>query len=285
MYSSNLDDGFATRIPSERQQNDEEYDPTPGRYSELHPGPFQLYYERWIKYWPKDAVHVKRAYDGGFIQRKTRKGYNLYLFPTLAVEWAERHLDPHQWAEWKENEEPEWDVDHGPFWLGLHAPRKATVDCIDLDAKRHLLAYYRRWEDGPVRPLVVPDLDHFRTLKAIHDRFSGRIWCISSATLGVHAWRKHRRRWERALAHLANHPAAGSDGHELARFRGRGQGDGHAALHVQPGSSTGARLRSLTISTVSTLTRTTFSTRWTMYSGSSARLGSVRMPLRLSVET
>jgi len=36
-------------------------------------------------------------------------------------------------------------------------------------------------------------LDHFKKIKLIYDAFPGRIWCISSATLGIHAWRKHDR--------------------------------------------------------------------------------------------
>jgi len=49
------------------------------------------------------------------------------------------------------------------------------------------------------------------------------------------------------------------------------------------GSNSAGRLA--TILTVSTLTRVIWPTRRTMYWGSSARLGSEVMPLRLSVET
>lgn len=139
------------------------------------------------------------------------------------MEWAERHLDPRQWAAWKEYEEPGRDVDDGPFWLGLHVPKKATVDAIDLDAKRYILGYHRRREDAPVRPLVVPDLEHFRTLKAIHDAFPARIWCISSATLGVHAWRKRRR------------PADTESTHAEVKARLGEIGLGHVEVHPMRG--------------------------------------------------
>ena len=171
--------------------DDDEFDQTPGRYSELYPRHFWLYFDRWIKFWPKYGVHVKRAYDGGFVQKKVRKtGLPLYLFPDLAIEWAERHLHPSDWADWKQYE-VDSEQDHGPFWLGLYAPKKCSADNIDYDAKRHLLDYYRSGKGSPWLPLVVPDLDHFRTLKRLHDNFPGRIWCISSATLGIHIWRKH----------------------------------------------------------------------------------------------
>ena len=205
------------------QQIDEDYDLTPGRYSEVFPSTFRFYFDRWMKYWPKTAVHVKRAYDGGFVQRKNKKGGNLVLFPELAVEWAERHLDHRQWAEWKVFEEPGREADHGEFWLGLHAPRKATVDCIDLDAKPHRLAYYRLREDAPVRPLVVPDLAHFRDLKAIYDRFPSRIWCISSATLGVHVWRRRRK------------PADTEATHAEVKSSLEGIGLGHVEVHPMKG--------------------------------------------------
>jgi hypothetical protein len=34
-------------------------------------------------------------------------------------------------------------------------------------------------------------LEHFRTLKTIYDNCPNRIWCISSRSLGVHAWALH----------------------------------------------------------------------------------------------
>ena len=222
MYSSNPDGGFAMGIPSELQEHGEVDDLVPGRFSEVFPRPFQLYYDRWIKYWPKNAVHVKRAYDGGFIQRKKKDGRSLNLFPALAVEWAERHLNPHQWAAWKEYEEPGRDVDDGPFWLGLHVPKKATVDAIDLDAKRYLLAYYRRREDEPSANSR-PGPGAFPTLKpstTASPAVSGR---FSSATLGVHAWRRRRR------------PADTEATHAEVKARLGEIGLGHVEVHPMKG--------------------------------------------------
>ena len=45
-----------------------------------------------------------------------------------------------------------------------------------------------------MEPVVCPDLDHFKSMKRIYDTFPGRVWCISSLTLGMHAWKSHRLR-------------------------------------------------------------------------------------------
>jgi len=67
-----------------------------------------------------------------------------------------------------------------------------TDHCIDFDAKKFQVAVYRH--KGIMEPVVCPDLEHFQSLKRVYDHFPGRIWCISSLTLGIHEWKKHQLR-------------------------------------------------------------------------------------------
>src|SRR5438309_2040941 len=107
---------------------------------------------------------------------------------------TERHLDCDTWFEWKEPD-PLPDARPSPIWLGLHMPKYTRTDLIDIDAKKYLLGYFR--DDflghGRLMPVVHLPLEHFQLLKRVYDAFPDRIWCVSSETLGVHAWRLHRR--------------------------------------------------------------------------------------------
>ncbi len=153
------------------------------RLSEQDPTYFWLFYERFIKWWNRKTFNVKYDYTRGFIEKKKWKTDKaLPLFDKLAVEWAERHLNNDYWEVWK------W-CPSKPIWLALHMPRWTTVDAIDFDAKQHRVGDY--WKER--RPLVHLPLDHFKQLKRIYDAFPGRIWCISSETLGMHVWQVHDR--------------------------------------------------------------------------------------------
>jgi len=161
------------------------------RLSEAYPEAFWTYFDRFIKFWPRKAFHVKHAYEKGFVEKK-RKGswQSLPLFDSLAVEMAERHLNAPIWSGWKGGDYP-----HDPIWLALHNPTLTTVDLIDLDAKQYRIGYYREAgsDKGRLMPVIHLPLDHFKLLKRVYDAFPGRIWCISSETLGVHGWKKHDR--------------------------------------------------------------------------------------------
>jgi len=52
-----------------------------------------------------------------------------------------------------------------------------------------------------VFPVVAPPLSHFQQLKKIYDNFHNQLWCISSATLGLHIWRKHNPHDSAAVHH------------------------------------------------------------------------------------
>jgi hypothetical protein len=191
---------------------DEEDLSNPGvmRLSESCHTDFWAYFDRFVRYWPKKSFHVKYAYPTGFVEKKKKsdKVQSLPLFEQLAIEMTERHLSADQWAEWRRN-----SGIATPIWLALHMPKFSTVDAIDIDAKKYLLGYYREWETGPQMPVVHLPLAHFQMLKRVYDQFPGRIWCISSETLGIHAWKKHDRPQPTDVLHRNNKELLAAIGH------------------------------------------------------------------------
>lgn len=186
-------------------RDDEDERPDAGgvmRLSESEHFRFWTYFYRFVRYWPRKTFHVKHGYDRGFVEKKKRGTWQPQpLFEEYAVELAERHLEAGVWAEWKGADRP-----HDPIWLALHMPKSTTVDLIDVDAKQYRLGYYREAgsDKGRLMPVVHLPLDHFKLLKRVYDAFPGRIWCISSETLGVHAWKKHDRIQPSVLLHRTN---------------------------------------------------------------------------------
>lgn len=171
------------------------------RRSELNPTEFHLFWERFVKFWPCRTFHVKRSYITGFCERKMKNGQSLPLFPALAVEYAERHLCHVYWGMWKSVQSGQ-HVPSSPIWLALFMPKKTTVDAIDFDAKQYQVGCYGKGWDA--RPLVHLPLEHFQTLKRLYDAFPGRMWCISSETLGIHAWRVHEHPVDSLALHHQN---------------------------------------------------------------------------------
>ena len=148
---------------------------------------YQLYFDRFIKFFPKTPFHTKYGYDKGFLQAKNRKGKRKgqpgYLFPDYLTSTVERHLDPARWAR-------ESDDTYSPFWLGLLASKWIKDNAIDIDAKEYKVADYKY--KNCVRPVVSPPIAHYQMIKKVYDQFPGRVWCISSRTLGLHAWHWHK---------------------------------------------------------------------------------------------
>ena len=218
MYDSNLEE--------ELYQGDFELLPHE-RISEVWPDDFERYFDRWIRYWPKNSesgYYQKLAYDAPFFLPKSKKNpeKNRHLWEDYLVEQVERHLDPEHWKYRKEAKQFT-QVKHSEFWLGLNMPSKTTVSCIDPDAKQYLLGYYQIGDDGPLRPVVHLPLEHFQRLKRIYDHFPGRVWCISSATLGMHVWLKYPRPMDTEKVHMGTKA-------ELERI-----GLGKMEVHPMPG--------------------------------------------------
>jgi hypothetical protein len=171
-------------------RDDENVRPDAGGVMRLSEAEHFRFWTYFVRYWPRKTFNVKYGYDRGFVEKKKRGTWQPQpLFEGYAVELAERHLDAGVWAAWKDGERQD-----DPIWLALHMPKSTTVDLIDVDAKQYRIGYYREggFAKGRLMPVVHLPLDHFKLLKRVYDAFPGRIWCISSETLGVHAWRKHK---------------------------------------------------------------------------------------------
>src|SRR5271166_3725511 len=92
MYSSNASEEFRDN-PQELSWEDME--PCLIREHDEFP----RYFRRWIKFLPKKPYHIKKSYDRGFIQQKTKKGNPAALHGDWLITCVERHLDNYFWAE------------------------------------------------------------------------------------------------------------------------------------------------------------------------------------------
>jgi hypothetical protein len=153
------------------------------------PDHFRRYRERFVFNHPTSPFHIKYEYSGGFFQKNYRKGTRkrkpCVLGGGYGRDVVNKHLD-------------------GEYWLGMNMPYRTRQSCLDIDAKDYLVAYVERTnrvvlpgqprslsfaeEVKTVHPVVLLTLEHLQKIKRIYDHFPGRIWCISSQTLGLHAW-------------------------------------------------------------------------------------------------
>lgn len=165
---------------------------------------FERYVELFYKYLPKRPFHVRRRYGDGFIcakgkYKKSGEAYDRTCCPALIG----KHLDYSRWKEVR------GDRDHPPnYWIAMNAGKKSAVKALDIDNKENLLGYYRdgRRDDSPIRPLPTLPLAHLQVVKRIYDAFPGHVWCISSATLGLHAWQKLPRALTIDAIHAGDRP-------------------------------------------------------------------------------
>lgn len=164
------------------------------RLSEINPDHFKRYYDHFVRFAPKNAetgYYLKHGYDRSWFQAKSRgpEKRTLHLWEEKAIELAERHLDPDKWEWWKQaNGEP--DPPPGLQWLGFFRASHTMFNLIDFDAKDFIVGWYESGRQK--KPVVIPPVEHFHKLKVIYDAFPpNRVWCVSSDTLGVHAWEHH----------------------------------------------------------------------------------------------
>lgn len=159
---------------------------------ELCPNEFERYCNLFYRYVPKRPCHIKASYKGGFICQKGKyknsgDEYKKYCYPELVAKmldyekWQLSHPDTD-----RERKHPDY------FWIALREPKKTNLSRIDFDNKHNLLGHYLTGTNGhgPLRPVPMMTLDHFMAIKRIYDTFPNRIWCVSSATLGLHIWDK-----------------------------------------------------------------------------------------------
>ncbi len=163
------------------------------RLSEINPDHFQRYYDHFVRFAPKNAetgYYLKHGYHRSWFQPKTRgpERRTQHLWEQRAIELTERHLDPDKWEWWKQaNGEP--DPPPGLQWLGFFRASHTMFNLIDFDAKDFIVGWYESGRQK--KPVVIPTVEHFHKLRVIYDAFPNRVWCVSSDTLGVHAWERH----------------------------------------------------------------------------------------------
>lgn len=140
-----------------------------------HPA-FRRYCRLFYDFFRKAPCHIKRSYETGFIaQKKAYKHRDGFYYTRCLEQQVARHLEP---------------FDRKPYWIALRFGDKSSVKCIDSDNKPNVIGHYK--ENGYWRPVVHLPLEHFRRLKRLYDAFPNHVWCVSSATLGLHVWEKLR---------------------------------------------------------------------------------------------
>jgi hypothetical protein len=170
--------------------------------SELVPDDLALYKHYFVTYWRKNGYHVKRSYESGFVQPKSRKtGKPLYLFNIDDA--LERHLDypryaAHYYAHDREKFDKYIKTDEQLFWLGLYGGKRTSVECLDVDnkepgitKKERIAGWYQLTPNGPKMPVMKVGAAFIQAIKKIHEHYPERIWAISSESLGIYAWRKY----------------------------------------------------------------------------------------------
>lgn len=153
----------------------------------LQPEAFDNYLNLFFTYWPKRPFHVRRDYMHGFVQAKLHTTDNTALAPARAFgDLIARMLDTDRWNRTHKKE------DRRPYWIALPAPRMVGLSAIDLDNKSGVLGYYHDGpsREHPSRPLPSVSVEQMRKVRLIYENFPDRIWCLSSATLGLHIWEK-----------------------------------------------------------------------------------------------
>lgn len=161
--------------------------PLPDRY----PDEYARYKELFYDFCKKSPYHIKTSYKSGFIaprQKKNKQGemYSPWCYEDLLI----RHLDPERWLA---SHPYEFAIDQPDvFCLGLRFGDKTKLGCIDFDNKTNVIGVYNTCMVGSdvAQPLPILTLEHVQKIERLYDTFPNRIWCISSATLGLHIWER-----------------------------------------------------------------------------------------------
>jgi hypothetical protein len=164
---------------------------------------FQRYYDLFVRYVPKKPFHVRTRYGDGFVCQKGRKKNGEEFFRGCYPALIARMLDHDRQ---RSIVQPEGTPPN--YWVAMNCGRKSALKAIDFDNKDNLLGYYRDGspDDWSPRPLPILTLEHLQAVKRLYDAFPGHIWCISSATIGLHVWEKLSRPLPIETIHAANRP-------------------------------------------------------------------------------
>jgi hypothetical protein len=140
------------------------------------------YIETFVTFFVRRHFHVKRDYAEGFIRQK-EDFKNIPINDDNIVQLVAKHLDLNEWNEQHPDDQETF------FWLAQYGPKKTKFDCIDYDNKDNIVGKTLIVDDwGRRQPIVNYPLSQLQELKQLYDLFPGRIWCISSETLGFHIW-------------------------------------------------------------------------------------------------
>jgi hypothetical protein len=143
------------------------------------------YIETFVTYFVRKHFHVRRGYADGFKREKNDKFANVSINEENIEQVVSKHLDLVAWNEHHPDDQEEF------FWLAQYGPVKTRLDCIDYDNKENIVGKELITDDrGRRQPVVGYPLSQLQVLKRLYDLFPGRIWCISSETLGFHIWNR-----------------------------------------------------------------------------------------------
>ena len=165
---------------------------------------FGRYFDLFVRYLPKKPFHVRTRYGGGFICQKGKKENGEEYFRACYPALIARMLDHDRLRLIVQpGKEPPPN-----YWVAMNTGRKSALKAIDFDNKENLLGYYRYGnpDNWSPRPLPILTLEHLQAVKRLHDAFPRHIWCVSSATLGLHAWEKLPHPMTIDAIHAANRP-------------------------------------------------------------------------------
>ena len=141
------------------------------------------YIETFVKFFIRRHFHVRRGYAEGFEREKNDKFANVPITEENTEQIVSKHLDVKEWNEEHPDDQEEF------FWFAQYGPTMTKLDCIDFDNKENIVGKTLLVDDqGRRQPVVGYPLSQLQDLKRLYDLFPGRIWCISSETLGFHIW-------------------------------------------------------------------------------------------------
>lgn len=157
---------------------------------QVFPVDFDRYLDLFYKFLPKKSVHIRTFYGGGFFCPKRRLKSGDQIDQSCYPDLIARHLDLERW---QHNHPSVRYPEH--YWVAMREPQKSSLKAIDFDNKENVLGYYSTRDGQRIihRPLPTLTVEHLQAVKRIYDAFPNHIWCVSSATLGLHIWQRYAR--------------------------------------------------------------------------------------------
>lgn len=183
--------------------------------SEEHPEEVTCFKKKFLWASNRSGFYTRSSYEEPWRPRKRMGQHRIPLHWQIVEDLAEAHLAFDRFAlGCVGNSLIAPRPEQLAFWCGTMAhPEYTYHTCIDIDAHRrvghaYLPSRYHpdRWPDDDGRPAYsdwaspyshrrVPltwiGLDYFKTARLVYERFPGRLWAFSSASLGLAVWRAY----------------------------------------------------------------------------------------------